>query len=287
MSAKKNKSKKKPAMGSPVAGSNNKRAKNTPNGKNNNKKHPPQQAKNQGNANKKQPQQGPAQKKNQDAVKKPAQQGVVQKKPQDVNKPERERIKKPKAKKKFSFKRFSQKYNVGKILVALLLAIGIVAGAVYLVVSLFTAKVVIPEEIKTAEYKGRLEPSSTAIEMDISSQQQDILSDSVRVKGDRSAFKFFVNKEIIMDDYSDPALLEFGSVDTNECILLAFLVDENGKLIYRSLGVEPGEKISSVSLFEEVPYGKHKMAFIVNGYDPDTKKLIGTQTADINLIIGS
>ena len=186
-----------------------------------------------------------------------------------------------------TFREFAQKYDIGKIAAALLLAAAIVAGIIYLIVSLFTSGVKIPDEIKNAEYKGRIESPSVAIETDISAEQQKMLSKSVSVKGNKSAFKFYTNKEIVMEDYSDPALIEFGSVSSNECVLLAFLIDENGKLLYRSLGVEPGKKIGSVSLFDSVPYGKHKLTLIVNGYDPETYEKKGTQTTSVNLTIGA
>lgn len=282
MSAKKNKSKKKPAMGSPVAGSNNKRDKNVKTGKNNNQQQRPVQSKKPGAEHQKPKPQADAD----------VRKGTGKSNNPASNKKEaihnNKNISSKPKKKKSSFKRFAQKYNIGKIVIAALLAIGIISFAVYLVISLFTPKVTIPDDIKNAEYKGRLEPSTVAVQMkDISSQQQKKLADAVKVKGDKSAFSFFVNDKIILDDYKDPALIEFGSVDTNKCVLLAFLIDENGRQVYRSLGVEPGKQISSVTLFDEVPYGNHKMTFIVNGYDPDTKEKIGTQTTEINLTIGS
>lgn len=315
MSAKKNKkSKKKPAVGSPAAGSNNKRAKN--NVKNNNNQKNNNQNKNKYNNNKNNNnnsnnKQNNNQSKNnyqlnnkhsnnndpkndirekqppipeKEKISKAAAEPV---KPEKTEKPANteKRVKKRK-KKKSSFKRFAKKYNIGKIICAALLAIAFVAAIVYLVILLFTSGVKIPDEIKNAEYKGRLESSSVAIKTDMSEEQQKILAKSLPVKGNKSAFKFFANKEIVMDDYNDPALIEFGSVSTNDCILLAFLIDEDGNLLYRSLGVEPGEKISSVLLFDSVPYGKHKLTLIVNGYDPETNEKIGTQATYISLKIG-
>ncbi len=300
MAAKKNKKSKKPnkkpAVGSPAAGSNNKRAKN--NNNNSNQKQGKVQNNNKNSNQRPAPMQEPAKQQKPVKPQKPVnpQKPVENKKPVEkqkpVNQPKAEKTgRKRKAakggKKRSSFKRFAAKYNIGKIVLAALLALGIIAAVVYLIVRIFTGGVKVPDEIKNAEYKGRLEASSVAVQTDISEEQQKILARSLSVKGDKSAFKFFVNKDIVMDDYSDPALIEFGSVSSNDCILLAFLVDENGNLLYRSLGVEPGEKISSVSLFDSVPYGKHKLTLFVNGYDPETKEIVGTQAATVNLKIGS
>ncbi len=295
---KKNKSNKKPAVGSPAAGSNNNREKNN----SNNSKNRPVQNNNRGNNKPNQNGKNFAQenkKSNQNGKnfaqdnKSPDQNSKKSKQKSEKNsgKPKSLESAKPrkakKSRKKMTFREFAQKYDIGKIAAALLLAAAIVAGIVYLIVSLFTSGVKIPDEIKNAEYKGRIESSSVAIETDISAEQQKMLSKSVSVKGNKSAFKFYTNKEIVMEDYSDPALIEFGSVSSNECVLLAFLIDENGKLLYRSLGVEPGKKIGSVSLFDSVPYGKHKLTLIVNGYDPETYEKKGTQTTSVNLTIGA
>ena len=323
---KKNKSNKKPAVGSPAAGSNNNREKNNSNNaknrpvQNNNRGNnkPNQNGKNFSQENKKQDKNGKIfsqENKKQDKNgknfsqdnkkqdkngknfaqdnKSPDQNSKKSKQKREKNsgKPKSLESAKPrkakKSRKKMTFREFAQKYDIGKIAAALLLAAAIVAGIVYLIVSLFTSGVKIPDEIKNAEYKGRIESSSVAIETDISAEQQKMLSKSVSVKGNKSAFKFYTNKEIVMEDYSDPALIEFGSVSSNECVLLAFLIDENGKLLYRSLGVEPGKKIGSVSLFDSVPYGKHKLTLIVNGYDPETYEKKGTQTTSVNLTIGA
>lgn len=313
MSAKKNnKSNKKPAVGSPAAGRNNNRAKNN----SNNAKNRPVQNNKQEIKKQNQTGKNPAQdNKKQNRNDKNLAQDNKKQSRNDKNfvqnnelsdrksrnpKPKREKnsdktnsqgnnkIKKAKkSRKKLTFREFAKKYDIGKIAAALVLAAAIVAGFVYLIISLFTGGVKIPDEIKNAEYKGRIESSSVATETDISAEQQKMLSKSVSVKGNKSAFKFYTNKEIIMEDYSDPALIEFGSVSSNDCVLLAFLIDENGKLLYRSLGVEPGKKIGSVSLFDSVPYGKHKLTLIVNGYDPETYEKKGTQATSVNLTIGS
>ena len=281
---KKNKSNKKPAVGSPAAGSNNNRAKNNSNNAKskaaqNNNSHSKKQ--NQNSRHSAQENKDP----NKYGRRPESKRKNISDRPKSQENIKNKKVKKNR--KKLTFREFAKKYDIGKIAIALLLAVAIVAGIVYLIVSLFTSGVKVPDEIKNAEYKGRIESSSVAIETDISAEQQKTLSKSVSVKGNKSAFKFYTNKEIVMDDYSDPALIEFGSVSSNDCVLLAFLIDENGKLLYRSLGVEPGKKIGSVSLFDSVPYGKHKLTLIVNGYDPETYEKKGTQTTSVNLTIGA
>ncbi len=165
------------------------------------------------------------------------------------------------------------------------LVIAVVAVAV-LCVFLF-GNVSVPSEVRNAEYKGRLEPESVAVKTSLSLSRQEKLSAGVNATGDVAAFDFYVNDKISISHHNDPVLLEFGSVETNDCVLLAFLVDENGEIIYRSLGVEPGEEIRSVSLYDSVEYGSREATLVVNGYDKNSYKKTGTQSVKIQMEIGA
>lgn len=255
MSAKKNKSKNAPAVGKPAAGSNNKREKKE--------------------LNKKAEQKNVADKRDKKKIS-----AATSKKTNAVSKakPQRKSLKE-------SFKSFKEKYNIGKIALAIAAVLLVVAGAAVLVVSLFSHGVKVSDSVKNAEFKGRLEPDTVAYATDISSSQQKKLAKAVKSKGSHR-FDFFVNEEVVLSEPTDSALLEFGSVSSNDCILIAFLLDESGKTLYRSLGVEPGEEIKSVRLFEEMPYGTHKLTLVVNGYNAESYEKIGTKTAEIQIKIG-
>lgn len=289
MASKKNKSKKKPAVGSPAAGSNNTKKKSA-------QKQPKQQKSKKPSVPEKQKEK---QKKQKSAV--PEKQKEKQKKQklsEAQKQSKRQKKQKPSApekqpndtKKKHSFiesfKRFSEKYNVFKIAVAAMLAIALLSAAVIFTVNLFSVKIGIPDEVANAEFKGRLEPETAAVSSSVSPQQQKKLAKALSVKGNKSAFDFYVNDEILIDEYDDPALLEFGSVSGNDCILMFFILDENDNIIYRSLGVKPGCEVRSVSFFDELPYGTHKAKIVVNGYDAKTDKKVGTQCAEIKIKIG-
>ncbi|MBQ8784208.1 MAG: hypothetical protein IJZ57_10620 [Clostridia bacterium] len=168
--------------------------------------------------------------------------------------------------------------------------ISAIAVAVIAVIALVTAIVLsnpaLPESVKNAEFKGRLEPDSVAARSSLSASQQAKLAKSVNAKGNTGAFDFYVNEQISVDEHTDPALIEFGSEESNDCILVAFLLDENGEVIYRSLGVEPGEEIRSVVLFDSVSYGSQTATLAVVGYDKKTYDKVGMQTVKIDLKIG-
>ena len=251
--SKKNKPKVKPAVGSPAAGSNNKREK-------------PKQQK---------PKKQPVYPEKAAKPSKPVKEQAVKKeKPVREKKPEKEKAKREKEK----------QLNIKAVVIAAA-SVGITA-AVVLIATLVFGNSSLPGSVKNAEFKGRLEPDSVATESSLSEAQQEKLAKSVKAKGNTGAFDFYVNDEISLQEHSDPALLEFGNNSSNDCILVAFLLDENGEVIYRSLGVEPGEEIRSVELFDAVSYGTQTATLAVNGYDADTYEKIGTQTVKIKLKIG-
>ncbi|MGN1478585.1 MAG: hypothetical protein ACI4XH_02365 [Acutalibacteraceae bacterium] len=281
MSSKKNKSKNKPAVGSPAAGSNNTKKKSA-------RKQPEKQievkrsvAEKQKEKSKKKKHSAPdEQREKQKKQKAPAvkkqkkptteKQGETQKKPGFIE----------------SFKLFSQKYNMFKIAAAAVIAIALLGAVIIFTVNLLSVKIGIPDEVANAEFKGRLEPETVAVSSSVSPQQQKKLAKALKPKGNNSAFDFYVNDEIIIDEYDDPALLEFGSVSENDCVLMFFILDEDDNIIYRSLGVKPGCEVRSVSFFDELPYGTHKAKIVVNGYDAQTNKKVGTQCTEIKIKIG-
>ena len=172
--------------------------------------------------------------------------------------------------------------KAGIIAVAVLL----VAAAVVIVLSFLNRNATVPDYVKNAQFKGRVEPEAIAFDMDISENQQKALVKATKAKGDTHKFDFFVNDSIVMNEYDDPALIEFGSADSNDCVLVFYILDENGNELYRSLGVEPGRQIRSVSFYNEISYGTHDVTIAVLGYNPENYKLLGMQTAGIKLEIG-
>lgn len=273
MSSKKNKSKNKPAVGSPAAGSNNTKKKSAQKQPEKQSKVKPSAAEKQKEKPKKNKHTEPdRQREKQKKQKVPAteMQGETQKRSGFIE----------------SFKLFSQKYNLFKIATAAVIAIAFFCAVIIFAVNLLSVKIGIPDEVANAEFKGRLEPETVAVSSSVSPQQQKKLAKALKSKGNNSAFDFYVNDEIIIDEYDDPALLEFGSVSENDCVLMFFILDEDDNIIYRSLGVKPGCEVRSVSFFDELPYGTHKAKIVVNGYDAETNKKVGTQCAEIKIKIG-
>lgn len=311
MGGKKNKKAKKPAVGNPAAGSNNKRAKKDFQ----QKKNSSQPVKNKGNKNlkkeaelKKKGNTSQKQKKIPEAekikkekvdknlksekIKKekpekaPKAEKVKIEKTKKADKPKREKKEKKRASLKSRIDEFSKNYSISRI-AAVLSAVIVFAAVIIVIITAICGKnYTVPDYVRDAQFKGRMEPESSAFSMDISENQQETLAKAIKAKGDRRAFDFFVNDTVVMTESDDPALIEFGSVSSNDCVLLIFMLDEKGNEIYRSLGIEPGEQISSVSLFDELPYGTHDVTLAVLGYNTKTYRQVGMQTTKIKLKIG-
>lgn len=268
---KKNQKAKKPAVAKSAAGSNNKRAKNAHQAGTKHQNSKPKSAANQ--------------KKTQKKSVKPAAKSVSKSKKEKV-------IKHKKTAKDFldtvskagsdvlSFIKKSGRKGI----IAAACALAVIAAVI--VLAILNKNIAVPDYVKNAEFKGRTEPEAVAFDMDISESQQKALVKATKVKGDKHKFDFFVNDSVVMNEYDDPALIEFGSADSNDCVLVFYILDENGNELYRSLGVEPGRQIRSVSFFDEISYGTHEATIAVLGYNPKTYKPVGMQTASIKLEIG-
>lgn len=185
--------------------------------------------------------------------------------------------------KREKIKPLKEKIKINKKVVFAVVTLTIIALIIAIIIMLPVLSV--PGDIRNADFKGRLEPDSIAVKTTLSSSQQDKLARSVRSSGN-GKFDFYVNEEVTIDEHTDPVLLELGSVEANDCVLTAILIDENDKILYRSLGIEPGEEIRSVRLFDTVSYGTHQATLVVNGYNSETYEKVGTQTVKIQLKIG-
>lgn len=143
----------------------------------------------------------------------------------------------------------------------------------------------IPEEIRQLEFTGRIESSTTAKPIQFSESQQRKLIDSVNAVG-FGDFVFYINTDIALDDNAETTTLRFGNPQENGCILVATIFDENGQILYRSLGLTEGKEINTAKFFEEIEYGTHEVKVAVNAYDSETNEIIATKYAKIKLSVG-
>ena len=183
----------------------------------------------------------------------------------------------------YTSKEFLGSFNYFRIFVFIVVPIAlIVFGAVSLSQSVFMN---VPAEIKSTEFNGRIESDAVAEESVFNALQQQVFIDSLKAKGNKS-FKFYINSVIKIDDDFSADELCLGNPSENDCILIATIYDSDGRVLYRSLGIEPGTEINRAKLFTELSYGVHDVKVAVNAYDKNSYNRIGTQYAKIKLAVG-
>ena len=143
----------------------------------------------------------------------------------------------------------------------------------------------VPKEIRSYEYNGKLESEEAALESVFNSQQQGVFVDSVKSHGS-GKFDFYINTVVEIDDNSETHNLCFGNPEENDCILIATIFDDDGRILYRSLGLESGKELNKAKMFEYLKYGMHDVTVSVNAYDQKSKEKIGTRYAEIKLAVG-
>ena len=104
--------------------------------------------------------------------------------------------------------------------------------------------------------------------------------------GQTRKFAFFCNDTLAPDTMNGLCAIMFGSPDTNDCILILSIYDENGDMLYRSDGVEPGKYISQIRLVTDMENGAHTCRAYVTAYDRDNYACIGVQYTDLTVQIG-
>lgn len=183
----------------------------------------------------------------------------------------------------YTSREFFRSFNYFRIFVCIILPLALIAfGIVSFLGSVFMN---VPQSIRTAEYDGRLESDTVAVESAFNAQQQKIFIDSLKSRGSRS-FDFYINSIVEIDDDFSTDSLCFGNPKANRAIIVATIYDGEDNVLYRSQGVEPGKEINRVKLFDELSYGVHDVKVAVNAYDAESGEKLGTRYAEIRLAVG-
>lgn len=183
----------------------------------------------------------------------------------------------------YTSKEFLGSFRYSRILVFIVLPLVLIGVGIYLFLQ--TPLVAVPSEIRDLEFSGRIESAATAKPSGFSESQQAMFIDSVGAHG-TDDFEFYFNTNVTLDGNGETKNLRFGNPQGNDCILVATVYDEDGRVLYRSLGLEEGKEINSTKFFEEISYGTHDVKVAVNAYDSETNEKIATKYAKIKLSVG-
>lgn len=183
----------------------------------------------------------------------------------------------------YTSKNFLASFNYFRIFSCIVLPMAVI---VFCCISISQSVAVnVPSEIRSAEFSGRIESDVTAHEITFNVQQQQAFADLLNSHGS-GKFEFYFNSVIEIDDDFSTDELYFGNPKSNDVVLIAVIYDNDGKILYRSLGLEPNREISEAAFFDELSYGMHDVKVAVNAYDRNTYKKIGTKYAKIKLAVG-
>ena len=181
-----------------------------------------------------------------------------------------------------SVSRSQSKTAVFRTGAVLLLCIGILFGTVLTAVSVRGE--LLKKKIQFV-YSGILQDEclfDLTIDADLARQKvQDM-----KRHGQIRKFSFFCNDALSPDPTNGNCMIMFGNPDTNDCILVLSIMDENGNLLYRSGGVEPGKYISQIRLAPNVLSAAKSYRAYVSAYDRDGYSCIGVQYTTLTVQSG-
>ncbi|MBR6531118.1 MAG: hypothetical protein IKT61_01285 [Clostridia bacterium] len=183
----------------------------------------------------------------------------------------------------YTSREFLGSFRYSRILVFIVLPLLLFSVGIYFFLQ--TPLVNVPSEIRNLAFAGRLESTANAKPSAFSEGEQAMFIDSVKAHG-AGDFDFYINTHITLNDNGETDTLRFGNPKENDCVLVAFIYDEDGRVLYRSLGLAAGKEINSAKFFEEVEYGTHEVKVAVNAYDSETNEKIATKYAEIILSVG-
>ena len=183
----------------------------------------------------------------------------------------------------YTSKDFLGSFRYSRILIFIVLPLVLIGVGIYFL--FLTPLVAVPSEIRELEFSGRIESGLTAKPSSFSDSQQAMFIDSTAARG-TDEFDFYFNTSVTLDDNGETKNLRFGNPQGNGCILVATVYDDDGRVLYRSLGLDEGKEINSVRFFEEIAFGTHDVKVAVNAYDGKTYEKIATKYAEITLSVG-
>ena len=163
----------------------------------------------------------------------------------------------------------------------LCMVIGAAAGVSKLVFDHFK----VPDEA-VIEYAGRDMNLDELMAINYDAAKQEKLVSSMQRKGDVKKFGFYAETYQHIEESYEAIEINLANPVTNDCAFIVSLVDTEGNLYYRSLGIPNGYILPKVYLRQDYPYGTFDFKLVVSAYDKETFEHIGTQYSDLTIEIG-
>lgn len=180
-------------------------------------------------------------------------------------------------------KRLSRKARMAALAVCLLAAAAVGAGLLY-----GQLHYEIPPEAKPVYGGVNIRAADLRDIDEIPPEQQLAKADATKARGDKDVFTFFALTDIVISEPADNLPIVLGNLKKNNCTFIISLVDRDGRLMARTLGLPPGKYLPYITLIDQrLPYGEYdRMKLVVSAYDSDTLAYLGSQYTDFRLVIG-
>lgn len=181
-------------------------------------------------------------------------------------------------------KDFLSSLNYFRIITCLVLPFCLLIAGV---AAFFNSTVVkVPAETRHFSYEGRIVDENACFSVnrtDLFRRVQMYNLKKVKLRGTEC----YLNASLTSGDDFICEDLYFENPSQNKCDLILTLIDEDGNIIYRSLGVKPGTELRSIPLYDGVSYGNHKITAAVNAYDSVTMKKKAVGFTEVSMKIGN
>ena len=119
----------------------------------------------------------------------------------------------------------------------------------------------------TVTYAGRNEEEIFVRNITLDEEKQHLRSKEMNVGGNKGKFGFYCNNDLNLN-YTDKRLpVSFSNPSYNDCTLICTVTDGCGKILYRSLGIEPGKCINNIDIHNDLNIGENKLKLYVTAFE--------------------
>ena len=143
-----------------------------------------------------------------------------------------------------------------------------------------------------AIYSGRNFASDEVGTIAIPDEQQQKYVKDTAAKGDTRKFSFYTNTEISVSKQDSLVPIAFSNPSAGKHILLCSIVNEDGVVVYRSLGLAPGQYVSNVRFSQYLKYGTNELTMYVSAFETTKEDdemfydKVGTQKVKLKVVCG-
>ena len=168
-------------------------------------------------------------------------------------------------------------------LVAIILTVAVLVSAIP--ITLIGVRAIRLKQLVPERYNG-IEQQADLIPVTFSEEEIAQRLKKMHRHGQTGKFDYFCDPTVEMDLSIARGLIQFVNPATNDCTLILSIYDKDGKLIYRSNGVPPGQEIVRVSVPYDTQKGPYDCRAYIGAYNRRTGERLGVQYSKLTVTLG-